>query len=414
MQHLSFKKNFSWALLGQLATVSTQFLIITTIARIGTVADVGLYGLTSALVSPIQLFFLMDIGKLIIVEKDFEINLKHYHSAFIINCLLMPIISGAIILIIYHDIATLLSAFSIAVYWSLTNYREYYYSIYQRLQRLDFQGKSSIVYAVVSIAVFTITFYVTKVIYIAFFVLSIAYSAVLLLYENRKVKKLCSTKMTIQFSWPKQKAIFSKGISLGSTAFFTSFKANVPRYIIEYILKNRELLGFYTICAQCVLVIGTINLTAAKSIMGKFSAVFYSERKKFNALLINACLASFISGVVVWLLCLAFGKTALNILFGEQYIHASFILSWLMFSRIFVMPSTYLRITQVLLSQIHSQLAIMFSSIAVIGLCYFCFFSSFKIDGLLYAVVISDFFVLILTAMMVYLGIKKLGAFAVI
>src|SRR5689334_11653355 len=137
MQNLSFKKNFSWALLGQLANVITQFLIITSIARIGSVADVGLYGLTSALVSPLQLFFLMDIGKLMIVEKNFDSNLSHYHSSFIINCMLIPIISCIIVAAIYHDINTFLSALSISIYWSLTNYREYYYSIYQRMQRLD-------------------------------------------------------------------------------------------------------------------------------------------------------------------------------------------------------------------------------------------------------------------------------------
>ena len=57
MQSLSFKKNFSWALVGQLANVIAQFLIITSIARIGSVADVGLYGLIAAIVSPLQLFF---------------------------------------------------------------------------------------------------------------------------------------------------------------------------------------------------------------------------------------------------------------------------------------------------------------------------------------------------------------------
>lgn len=407
MQNSSFKKSFSWALVGQFANVVTQFLIITSIARIGSVTDVGLYGLIAAIVSPLQLFFLMDIGKLIITDSDFNSNLSHFHSSFIINCALIPIISCIIVAIIYHDTNTLLSALSISTYWSLINYREYYYSIYQRMQRLDFQGKSSLLYAVVSVLVFVAVMYFTKKPYIAFFVLSIAYTAILVLYETRKVKQICNVDLRISFNWQKQKVIFTKGVSLGTTAFLTSIKANVPRYIIEYFFKNREMLGYYTLYIQCINVIGSINITAAKSMMGRFSSIFHTDKTKFLAMLIRACCISLIGGILLWLLFLVIGKQAINIVFGAKYSSAIFILSWLMISRIFVLPSTYLKITQVLLSQIHSQLIIMLLSILVILACYFGFLSSYNIYGLLYALVISDIFVLVLTSIMVYNGATK-------
>ena len=349
----------------------------------------------------------MDIGKLIITYKDFDSNISHFHSSFVLNCALIPIISGVIIFIIYRDTDTLLSGLSISVYWSLINYREYYYSIYQKKQRLDFQGKSSVLYAAISIIVFVSIMYITKVLYIAFFAVSIVYCGILLIYETRKVKELCHVNMRISFNREKQKTIFTKGVSLGTTAFLTSIKANVPRYIIEYIFKNREMLGYYTLGIQCINVIGSINITAAKSAMGKFSSVFYTDKKKFFSLLINACFISFIGGIVIWLLFLVLGKQVINIVFGAKYIPAVFILSWLLVSRIFVLPSTYLKITQVLLSQIHSQLIIMLSSILVIGACYFGFFTSYQIYGLLYALVISDIYVLILTSLMVYNGAAR-------
>lgn len=410
MKSLGFKKNFSWALLGQFCNVAAQFLIITSIARIGAVADVGLYGIVSAIVSPLQLFFLMDLGKLVITEKNLESNISHFHFSFIINSIAVPIISCLVIFLIYRDVNMVLVTLSFSVYRSMANYREYYYSIYQRTQRLDFMGKSLILLSVITIIVFPLTYYFTKNIAVSFFFLSAAYFVTLVLNEIPNFKKASSlNSMNISVDFKQQKLILIRGVSLGATAFLTSFKSNVPRYIIEYTLKSRLLLGYYTLFAQCVNVIGTINQTAAKSSIGRLTQTYYNNKKEYFRLLLKASFASFAGGIILWVVIFMFGNIFIKLLFGAKYTSATFMLLWLVFARIFVLPSTYLKVTQVLLAQIHSQLIIMLLSILLILLIYFCFLSSLGIKGVLYSLVISEFFVLAATSFMVYAGNRRVS-----
>lgn len=394
MEALGFRKNFSWGLIGQTANVLSQFIIITCIARIGSIEDVGLYGIVSAIVSPLQLFFLMDIGKIIITEKEIQSKLTDLHFTFILNAFVLSTFSVIIVTIIYDDINTIMTTLGFAFYRAMTNYREFYFSIYQREERLDFMGKSLVNLALISIITFPIIYYFTNKLSISFFVLGIIYLITLRLSEIPNLRKVVNYNYRYRINWKKQKGIYLTGLSLGSTSFFTSFKSNIPRYIIEYGLKNREILGFYTLFAQCINVVGTINLTAAKSSMGRLTKLFYLNFKSFSKKLFHLSLLSFSGGILVFIIVYFFGDIGVSLLFGGKYIGSIYILNWLMLARIFVLPSTYLKVAQVLFSQIHIQLLIMLISVGVILFAYFILFKDQTIFTLLYSLLISELFVL--------------------
>jgi O-antigen/teichoic acid export membrane protein len=408
---LKASKNFSWALMGQVLNVVSQFVIITSLARIGTVSTVGTYGLISAIVSPLQLLFLMDINKLIVTDQNLENTISHYYFSIIINAILLITLSTTLIFIIYKEAAITFDCLTISLYWSLTNYREYYYSIYQKIERLDKLGKSLMYSSILNMVVFPVVFFLTKSMSISFLFLSIDLFLFLIFFEIKSCRNVSNLSVNqVKVDLSVQKKIWKKGYSLGSTAFFTSFKSNIPRYIIEYVLKSRTALGYYTLFMQCLNVLGTLNQTAAKTYIGRLTSFFYAEKTKFYKLLARLCGLSILGGLVVLAGILLIGKFLISIVFGAVYADASYILIWLLIARIFVLPTTYLRIAQVLLNQIHIQMVIMLSGGLLLIVLFFAFFKGLNIQGVLYAITFSEFFIFISTLSMVINGARKFKA----
>ena len=391
--------------------MASQFVIITSLARIGNVSTVGTYGLISAIVSPLQLLFLMDMNKLIVTDQNLTNTISHYYFTIILNAICLITISTLLMFFIYRDATITFDCLTISLYWSLTNYREYYYSIYQKFERLDKLGKSLMFCSTLNMIIFPVVFFITKSLSISFFVLSINLLLFLLFFEIRNCRTVTNLNINhVSVDIKIQKSIWRRGFSLGSTSAFTSFKSNIPRYIIEYVLKSRKYLGYYTLFMQCLNVLGMLNQTAAKTYIGRITSFFYASRKKCYNLLIKICGLSMLGGIAVLIFILIFGNFLIKIVFGPVYVNASYILVWLLVARIFVLPTTYLRIAQVLLNQIHIQIMIMLAGALLVIICFFVFFRDMSINGVLYSITISEFFIFISTLLMVINGERKFKA----
>lgn len=404
---LSFKKNFSWTLVGQACNVLAQFVIVIAISRFSNVETVGLYGIITAIVSPVQLFLKLDLGKLLVTSDDFDRVFPYYHTVAVVMSFLVPLVSVVVCMIIYQDTSIILIVLSFALYRSLLNYREFCYAVYQRFERMDYMGKSLMSLSLFTIVLFLGTFYLTKSLFISFLVVSFQYAISLFLFETARMKRFFKTEMSL-FAYDKKeiKAILKKGLPMGGTAAATSFKTNIPRYLIEFVLRDRELLGFYTAFLQILNSVGYLNQAMAKTSIGKLSNLYHKSHESFMAFLKKMLLAS--TGVAVFALVLSilFGTFFNTLLFGESYGAHNYILILLFVSKVFVMPTTYLKIVQLIVNQINSQFVIMVLGMTVLAALGFLLIPSLSDIGILIALIVSELFILLATA---FVAFKKLS-----
>ena len=77
---LSLRKGISWTFIGQIANTIAQFTIIYCIAKFEEVETLGLYGIVNGLISPIQLFLMFGLGKLLITNNKFKNNIGAFNT----------------------------------------------------------------------------------------------------------------------------------------------------------------------------------------------------------------------------------------------------------------------------------------------------------------------------------------------
>lgn len=403
---LNFKKNLSWTLVGQGSNMLAQFAIIIGISRISNVETVGLFGIITAIVSPLQLFLKLDLGKLLITTEDFEKSFPYFNVVAVSTSILLPLISVVVYYLIYND-AAIYTIIAIALYRSMLNYREFCYAIYQKFERMDYMGKSLMRLSFVTIVLFVGTFYFTNNLALSFLALFIQYSISLVLFEFPRVKSFIGQSIFV-FKYDKVEtlSILKKGTSMGGTAAATSFKSNIPRYLIEFILEDRAILGFYTAFYQLANSMGYLNQTLAKTAIGKMNNLYRSSYSKFRKFFKKIIVVSTSIAVLILFLTVLLGPFVSSLLFGSEYGDYNYILVLLVLARVFVFPATYFKIMQIILNQINSQLVIMIFSMIILLILGLVLVHPYREIGVLAALVISEIFILIATVSLV---VKKIN-----
>lgn len=403
-----FKNSFLWTLFGQLAIVTSQFVIMMLISKVGGIEHIGLYGVITAFVSPIQMFFYLDVGKLLISDRDNLIPIEAYHTFILWTSLAIICFSIIVISIIYRDLSIILLGLSFTFYRAFTNYKEFLFSMFQKIGKVAWMGKLMAIQAFFESVTFLLCFIATRNMVFSFFMLALVNCTVYLLFERRLFLKV-SNMYAFGFDWDfqYQKKLFHKSFPLGLSLFLNSFKLNIPRYFLEFMMKDRASLGLFTVFSQCVLAIGYINTAAGKSSLSHLSTLFYDDFIKFKKFLVRICLSSMLSVFIVIIAVFFVGDFLIKVFFGEHFLSGIFILYGLLITRVFIFPTTYLKTAQILLKQYSEQLSITIVSSVVVIVISFITYKSFNVHGLLLALFLGEGVVFLYSVYLVRKGLKR-------
>ncbi|WOK06275.1 oligosaccharide flippase family protein [Imperialibacter roseus] len=402
---LSFRSNIAWTLLGQVFNVVSQFLIVVIIARVSDVEALGLYGILSAIVGPIQLFMMFDLGKLVVANDRFENIFGSYHIVIIVSCILVPIVSMIVCFAIYHDVSMLPAMASFSLYRALVNYREFCFSIYQKFERLDLMAMSTIYLSVGTIIIFGLSYFFFQNIAISFFSISSYFLIGFILFELPKLKKfLLSESKLLHFEGSQVLEVLQKGLKLGATAFINGIKSNAPRYIIEFAIQNRSLLGVYTGFLQFSNTLNTLNQAMSKSSIGRLSNLHVVDLVKFKRFLNKMIISVILIGMAVTLIVVLFGVFITRLSFDNpEFSENNSIFVLIILARAIAMPIVYLRNAQTILGIYSSQLFYILSSMVFFVILCYMLIPIFDHLGVLYALAISEFMVLVLS----YVSVRR-------
>jgi|SRR5690625_625799 len=311
----SFFENFSWTFVGSLVYALSQWLLIVILAKLGTPEVVGQFSLGLAITAPIILFSNMQMRNLVATDSTNDYEFSEYLSSRLLLLILgfviiiIVVIMGSYSLVV--SIAIILVGFSKVV----ESLSELTHGYFQKIERMDYAGKSLVYKAISSLIAFSLIFYLTRNLNYALIGLIFAWILRLFLYDLKYTKKYVSIRPKIS----NFKKIILFSLPLGFVSTLTSLNVNIPRYFLEN-FGGIEELGYFSAIAYVLvggnLLVRPLSIVAAPRLAESFQTKNFRRYLKLLSILL---LSALLIGIVILLIIDNFGEIILTLIYGKEY-----------------------------------------------------------------------------------------------
>lgn len=326
---LSLKKNFSFALIGNLGYAASQYIILLIFIKLYSVDDVGVFVYAGAFTTPIMMALEMQLRNFYITDQNNDFSLGDYFTFRVLTNIIGVICLFFSALYLRPDyFAIILVVTLIKVFESQL---DLIYGVYQKNNRLDYVAYSRILRGVIAVLIVsTISLLFKNILYslIAYF-----FTWVLLyfLYERRQVVSrgfINENEMRLVLTkWSKMKPLLVLCVPMFFSIFIDKYYLNYPRISVEKIL-GLKMLGIFGSLIYFKSLGGQFIASLAQSAIPKLS-IYVGEKKisSFSKLLFKMILVGALIGLVLSLLSYLGGKPLLKLLYTEEYANYANVLS---------------------------------------------------------------------------------------
>lgn len=311
----SFFENFSWTFIGSLIYALSQWLLIVILAKLGSPELVGQFSLGLAITAPIILFSNMQMRNLVATDNSNEYEFSEYLGT---RTLLLTLGLITVVLIaIFGPYSMTVSIVIILIGLSkvVESISELTHGFFQKIERMDYAGKSLIYKALSSVMAFSLVFYITNNLNYALIGLIIAWVLRLFTYDLKYTKKYVS--IIPRFNKIQKIIVFS--IPLGFVSILNSLNTNIPRYFLES-FGGLEELGYFAAIAY-ILVAGNLLIRPLSLVAAPRLAVSFQNKnyKRYIKILITLLLGALITGIIILIVVYSFGGFILSLIYDQSY-----------------------------------------------------------------------------------------------
>lgn len=323
---LSLRSNFSWTFAGTLVYTLCQWGMLSVLSKLGTPVAVGQFALGLAITAPVILFSNLQLRSVQATDTRGEYTFGDYLGLRIATILLALVLISTIVLLSGYRIEIILLVLVVGVAKAFEAMSDIFYGLLQQYERMDVVARSMMIKGPLSLLALGFVFYLTRDVMWAAVAMTVAWILVLFAYDVRKTVLLNQQRMReegmrlgprwkVGALW--QLAYFA--LPLGFVAALNSLHINLPRYLTEQYLGEREL-GIFAALAYIMvsarLVSGALGNSASPRL-----ARFYAEgdRAAFSRLLLRLVLIGVLAGVAGVLAALVAGRWILSVLYTSEY-----------------------------------------------------------------------------------------------
>jgi O-antigen/teichoic acid export membrane protein len=316
---VSLRRLVGWGLIGQLSYVISQFLLLVALARYASVADVGRFGLVSAITLPIYWFFNLGIRANQATDTRGTFS---FHEFLVLRIVASLVAYGIIVLLAFTVVdplaRTVMLVFGAAK--GVETYSELCYGAFQRADRMSDVAISLILRGFGGTALFWIVIAQTGSTSAAYGGLLLAWVVVAAGFDL--IRALRMAQGAGDHGTVRPKVVWKLAITslpLAFNALLSALQGSMPRYIIGHFL-GLVALGHFTVVGYAMQAQTSIVSAIGQSIiarMAHYSAV--GNRKAFMHTLgrFQGLIAAV--AIVGSLLMLWIGDWILQLIFGADY-----------------------------------------------------------------------------------------------
>lgn len=329
------KKNFGWALVGNMIFHACSWLILVLLAKLTNPEDVGRFALALAIGSPVIVFANLQLRQIQVTDTAGNYQLGQFLSLRLLCMSVAIVIVAGLAFGLVDQGATIAVITIVAAERALQGIREIFLAFQQKHERLDRVAVSQALQGLGALLGLAAGILLTRDLVFGVIGMLGGASVTLLAWDIpssvRLQRELGGNARRLPLR-PRMRGLIPiawTALPLGITAFLGSIVLNTPRYFIEGFLGS-EALGFFVAVAALPLAGGMVLQSAAMSALPRLSRYFEENLRAYHRLLVKILLFALMVGLAGLAVAVCFGDAILSFAFTPAYSKYYDLLVWMM------------------------------------------------------------------------------------
>jgi O-antigen/teichoic acid export membrane protein len=312
---LTLRANFSWVLTGNLVYAISRGIILMLLAKLGSPRLVGEFALALAISAPV--FIAIDFNlRLIITTTNKEGFCFGPFWGLRLYSVLLGVILIGLIGVVWPNHQGLV-IFWVGLAKGFESLSDVLYGIFQKNERMDFIGKSTIWKGLLSVVVIGIIFGITHNLAAGTAGLALVWFLLLIIYDLRNASFFTSLRPTVKFQ--NLRPLIFTSLPLGLMMILESLNTNIPSYFILGMM-GAEALGYYSALLYIIAAADTLTKALGQSATPKLAEYYQAGRKQdFYNTLFKLVVLGVGFGVAGMVICGGGGPQILTLLYQPGY-----------------------------------------------------------------------------------------------
>jgi O-antigen/teichoic acid export membrane protein len=304
-----------------------QWGILMIMTKLVPVELVGLFILSIAIISPIQMFTNLQLRAVLVTDSKQKFYFSHYLTLRLLTSIFTVIVAILIALVLKKGYQLLLLMIVVGLFKFADSMADVTYGLEQKRERLDMVAISRIMRGVIGVPAFAACLFFSKNVVASLFCLSLAWLAVFFLYDIPNCRK--TEKIRLYFDYNKLKELCLVAFPLGISMAMISLNTNIPRYFSEKYLGTVKL-GYFGTLSYLVVILGTAVSSIGQAAVARLSKYYIDNLRAYILLLLKMIGVAAFLGLLGILFGILFGKQLLGIVYTEEYAQYKSLFIWLL------------------------------------------------------------------------------------
>lgn len=318
---LTLKKNFGFALVGNLGYAASQYIILLVFIKLFSTEDVGQFIFAGAFTTPLMLALEMQLRNFYITDHSDKLKFSDYATFRLITTCIGVV--GLVITAYFVKPEFFLVIMVVALIKSFESQLDLLYGVYQKNHQLDYVAYSRIIRGIVAIIVVVALSFIFSDILISLLGYLFSWFLLYYFYERKQVvNRGFIKKEDLKLSFPKSKNLkYLLGICapMFLAIFVDKYYLNYPRlsvekyFGVEALAIFGSLLYFKSLGGQFI---SSLAQAAIPKMSNYVKAINY---RALNKLLFKMIFLGALIGSILTIILYFFGDVILRILYTEEY-----------------------------------------------------------------------------------------------
>gem|GEM_PF-3343665 len=402
----SLKNNLFYMLVGNGAFAFAQWLQLSLIAKYCSLETLGLFTLTLGVISPIYLFFGLQLRTLIVTNIRPEVSFNVYLKLRIYTSILAFLFTLLLALVI-SDFSILPFFILLSFQKILEGFSELFNSIQQHKERMDILARSMLLKAAAIIFSILLGLLVFNSLFIAFFFIILIYISIIYFNDYKVYRKDATTGISFGVSRKVLLSVGRTALPLGIVLLVVSLNANISKYFIEY-FAGTGIQAIYSSITY-ILVIGLFVVDSlGQTFVPRISKYYFNKNyPSFIKIVCVFLLSSITIGLSLFLLSFFFGSEILQLLFNSKIASYNIFFTKYMLVSLLVFVASSLGFTLTAMGEFKIQPYINIFILLLNVVLSFFLIKYFLLDGIIIVLGICFFTQIIITGHFIIKAILK-------
>lgn len=417
----SLRRNFSWALLGNLVFSGSQWLIIVILVKLGSPATVGRYAVGLAITAPVILLANLSLNGLQITDARREFSFAEYFGLRLISTgSALLVIIGIVIGGGYRFETALVTCF-LGIAKAFDAVSDVFIGFLQLRERMDLVARIYVVNGVVSLLAIYVAMATTHSVVVAAFASAIGSLVALAIFAIPSATLVHKAELLRDhmggaaiallrpaFQLSRLRILMWRAAPLGVVGMLLSLSSSIPQVILHK-LQGSHQVGIFAALASLMVAGRTISGAIAQSASPRL-AVYSSAGRvaDFQRLLRKMLMIAASLGAAGLIIAVFLGRPLLTLFFSPEYATYQNIFVWMMASMALSYFLSFTGVAVTSMQMFRPQLPVHIINVFIIAILCWVLIPRYGIAGAAWAVFVSTAVMTAGYAALTNIGIRKI------